>query len=67
MGIDGYKQAEYDQLVSDVRGGIPPTRPTLLVTLHLPRHKCPREITVSDTSSEIDEDDLRAAEVHDSF
>ena len=65
MGIDGYKQAEYDQLVSEVRGGT--TRPTLLVTLHFPRHKRPRGITVSDSGSEIGEDDLRAAEVPENF
>ena len=63
MGTSGYFRAEYDQLVLDVRSGIPPAKPTLIVTLPMPRHKRPRKTNVSNSSSEDDEDIFGAAEV----
>lgn len=49
-------QAECDQLVSDVRSGAHPARPSLFVTLPIPRHRRPRGIEALDSSSEIDGD-----------
>lgn len=63
MGLDGFNQTEYDQLVSDVRNGLPPARPKLLVTLRVPCNKRLRETRVSESDSEVDEDGFRAEEV----
>ena len=57
MEVDGFNQAEYDQLVSNVRSGAPPARTSLFVTLPIPRRKCPRRIEALDSSSEIDGED----------
>lgn len=60
MGIDGFNQTQYDQLVSDVTSGVPRAPPTLFSTLPIPRSKRPREI---DSNPETDGDDSGAVEV----
>ena len=47
MEMDGFNQAEYNQLVSDVRSGLPPAIPKLLVTLRVPRNKRTRDTRAS--------------------
>ena len=57
MGIDGFTPAQYDQLVLDVRTGVPPPQPSLIVTLPAPRsvYPCKRKTTHGDL--ETDDDD----------
>lgn len=55
MGIDGYTQAGYNQLVLDVAQGIPPPKPRLIITLPLPQQKRHSNTQVSESSSEGDD------------
>ncbi|CAD6586123.1 MAG: hypothetical protein ASARMPREDX12_002277 [Alectoria sarmentosa] len=56
MVVNGFGQAKYDQLVLDVRSGVPPTRPTTLMTLPIHGSKRPRETRTKDSGCEIEDD-----------
>ena len=62
MGIDGFSQQQYDQLVLDVSSSIPLPRPRIFVTLRIPPPKRPREIRETDSSSGTEGDSF--GEVH---
>ena len=63
MGVDGFNQAHYSQLVLDISRNAPPLRPSLVVSLPIPRNKRPRESTITDSSSETDDSDSSADKV----
>ena len=60
MGVDGFNQRQYNQLVSDAISGVPRAPPMLFSTLPIPRSKRPREI---DSNPETESDEAEAVEV----
>lgn len=60
MGIDGFNQTQYDQLVQQVRSGAPPARPAKFI---MPGSKRPRVTKATTSSSANEDDDVGAAEV----
>lgn len=67
MGIDGFSQAQYDQLVQDVNSGVPPPRPSLVISLPLPPTEVPRKRKALGRGSEPDSDDTGVDEVLEAF
>lgn len=67
MGIDGFSQTQYNQLLLDVRSGVPPPRPTLVVKLPIPRSKRPRTTKATDSSSETGNNEVGTTEVPKKF
>ncbi|KAM0799936.1 hypothetical protein BDR22DRAFT_909223 [Usnea florida] len=55
-GAERFTQDEYSQLVLDVRTGVPPPKPRLLVRLPIPGHKRRREVSSSSESSGAESD-----------
>lgn len=63
MGVNGFNQAQYNQLVLDVRSGVPPPNPSLIVTLPLPQIIQSRKRKTAISGSGTDSDETGLVEV----
>lgn len=63
MGIDGFSQAQYNQLFQDVSSCVPPLPPSLVILLPLPPTTVQCKRKALDSGSEPDSDKTGADEV----